>query len=126
MYSRKLGITQDGLMDKLKQKNSSEEFGNLIRAQYKQKMGEPNPVRQNAEKTAGLSFDNPASVETFKNDLSDKIQSLSQTAKSGIADLAKHVDLDDIVIIALIVFLLCDKTENDVVLLAILMFVLFS
>ncbi len=127
MYSRKLGITQDSFIDRVKQKNASEDFNNLIRTQYIEKMGEPKPaIKKEPQKSHSPVSRNTNAIEDYKNDLSDKIQNLSQTAKGGIEELAKNVDLDDIVIIALIVFLLCDKTENDIILLATLIFVLFN
>lgn len=46
--------------------------------------------------------------------------------KEGIGELLARVCPEDGALIALILFLLCDNTENDVVLLGILLYVLLS
>ncbi len=50
---------------------------------------------------------------------------LSQEPKS-LAQLLEMISPEDSALIALVVFLLCDNTENDVVLLGILLYVLLS
>lgn len=55
-------------------------------------------------------------------------QALSAPAKApdSLAKLLEAVSPEDSALIALIVFLLCDNSENDVVLLGILLYVLLS
>ncbi len=46
--------------------------------------------------------------------------------KEGIAKLLEMLAPEDMALVALILFLLCDNTDNDVVLLGILLYVLLS
>lgn len=143
MYSRKLGITTNSpyisndssLVEKMKSRNAAADFNDRIRNQYMEKMGLAVKEKKVESQSTSVQEESPKtepednsdlSIEKYKSELSDKISSLSVSAKEGLEKLAKNFDMDDLVIIALIVFLLCDKSENDIILLAILLFILFG
>lgn len=56
----------------------------------------------------------------------EKTQEKKENRPESLARLIEMVSPEDSALIALIVFLLCDNSENDVVLLGILLYVLLS
>ena len=93
---------------------------------------QPDPTRFRHEN------EREALVASFKENTNSNPQSFQAPAckdtlfpkeKEGPKSLAQLIDLilpEDSALVALIVFLLCDNTENDVVLLGILLYILLS
>ncbi|MBQ3075394.1 MAG: hypothetical protein IJC26_04935 [Clostridia bacterium] len=80
------------------------------------------------------AFQHAAQREEYIKSLRDPVpepfpapkEKLGEKKPESLARLLELVSPEDSALIALVVFLLCDNTENDVVLLGILLYVLLS
>lgn len=64
--------------------------------------------------------------ESVPEQIEERVQPKEEKKPESLAKLLDMISPEDSALIALVVFLLCDNTENDVVLLGILLYVLLS